>query len=147
MRGRSLTISGGSSVGAIAAALLVACLSSVALASPTPASADSPACAPAVTEALPGPSTPGPTGPSGPSGPSGPTGPLFTTGPSGTTGDPCWTDVTPYPFGSDGLPVDTSDDNPLSMCAPNTLGAQLSCYLEVTSLAFRSWNYGLAATV
>jgi hypothetical protein len=50
-----------------------------------------------------------------------------------TTGDPsqsCWTDVTPYPFGSDGNPV-----------TPGSAGAPL----PVLSLAFRAWNRGLAA--
>src|SRR5262249_40285773 len=53
-----------------------------------------------------------------------------------------WIDVAPYPFGSDGNPVD--DGSPA--CKPSVSGAQLSCYLVVTSLAFRSWNRGLAAT-
>lgn len=56
---------------------------------------------------------------------------------------PCWTDVTPYPFGSDGGPVDTST----KLCATDpTVGDTRSCYLTVTSMAFRAWNRGLAAT-
>src|SRR5262249_4643903 len=52
---------------------------------------------------------------------------------------PCWTDVQPYPFGADGSPVDVSSEgcrNRPSSCA----------VLNVTSLAFRAWNRGLAAT-
>lgn len=60
-----------------------------------------------------------------------------------SAGDPCWTDVQPYPFGSEGGPVDTSSPQ----CAPSTSGEQNpSCYLTVTSLAFRAWDRGLAAT-
>jgi hypothetical protein len=51
-------------------------------------------------------------------------------------GSPCWTDVTPYPFGSDGNAVAGSCVNPAST---------ISC-LTVTSFAFRAWNRGLAAT-
>jgi hypothetical protein len=60
-----------------------------------------------------------------------------------STGHPCWTDVQPYPFGSEGRPVDTSS----VQCAPGPSGEQSpSCYLTVTSMAFRAWNRGLAAT-
>lgn len=56
---------------------------------------------------------------------------------------PCWTEAQPYPFGSEGGPVDTSS----ALCAPGPDGEQIpSCYLTVTSMAFRSWNRGLAAT-
>ncbi len=51
-------------------------------------------------------------------------------------GSPCWVDVTPYPFGTDGNPVDPSTP----IC---TIGS--SCYLQVDSFAFRAWNRGLAA--
>jgi Big-like domain-containing protein len=55
---------------------------------------------------------------------------------------PCWTDVTPYPFGADGNPVDPTS----GLCAPTTAGDPPNCYLTVTSMAFRAWNRGLAAT-
>jgi hypothetical protein len=56
---------------------------------------------------------------------------------------PCWTEMQPYPFGSEGGPVDTSS----ALCAPGPGGEQIpSCYLTVTSMAFRAWNRGLAAT-
>src|SRR5262245_53090477 len=44
---------------------------------------------------------------------------------------PCWTETTPYPFSTAGVPVEDG-----CACAP----------LQVTSLAFRAWNRGLAAT-
>jgi hypothetical protein len=53
-------------------------------------------------------------------------------------GQPCWVAVDPYPFGSDGNPVDPSSE--ACVLAPS------SCYLDVTSMAFRAWNRGLAAT-
>jgi hypothetical protein len=73
-----------------------------------------------------------------------------------TAGNPCWTDVVPYPFGADGNPVDTSAPS----CNPSTTpfgqtwagdfnppqGGGPGCYLRPTSLAFRAWNRGLAAT-
>lgn len=72
-------------------------------------------------------------------------------------GNPCWTDVLRYPFGADGNPVDpTSPSCDGSAHGPNWLGdfrpsgSNISgnppCYLMVTSLAFRAWNRGLAAT-
>jgi len=57
--------------------------------------------------------------------------------PTAAVGDPCWTDVSPYPFGSDGNPV----TDPTGTCA----GADPDCYLEVNSLAFRAWNRGIAS--
>jgi hypothetical protein len=48
-------------------------------------------------------------------------------------GKPCWVEVSPYPFGSDGNPIDPS------ACSPGIC-------LNVTSFAFRAWNRGLAAT-
>jgi hypothetical protein len=51
-------------------------------------------------------------------------------------GHPCWVAVDPYPFGNDGNPVDPTG----SSCPAQ------ACYLDVTSMAFRSWNRGLAAT-
>jgi hypothetical protein len=68
-------------------------------------------------------------------------------------GHPCWTDVTPYPFGSDGNEVDPSSGicGPPNQLVPGTqfyngdwLGNN-TCYLRVTSMAFRAWNRGLAA--
>ncbi len=50
-------------------------------------------------------------------------------------GKPCWVEVNPYPFGANGLPADPA------LC----LVTRSSCE-TVTSLAFRAWNRGLAAT-
>jgi hypothetical protein len=69
--------------------------------------------------------------------------------------------VTPYPFGSDGNPVDPNSD----FCRGGLAGEQYGpawngefassgganrgnppCYLQATSFAFRAWNRGLAAT-
>ncbi|HEY6888875.1 MAG TPA: hypothetical protein VI300_13880 [Solirubrobacter sp.] len=62
-------------------------------------------------------------------------------------GTPCWVDVTPYPFGADGLPVDTSSLNCPGKTPPQDgFGYQSLCYLRVTSMAFRAYNRGLAAT-
>jgi hypothetical protein len=89
-------------------------------------------------------------------------------------GHPCWTDYATasesgslgYAFGSDGNPVDLRADNPelqseQEFCAGTLAGSgwqgdfagtgfnngvTLPCYLQVTSLAFRAWNRGLAAT-
>jgi hypothetical protein len=62
-------------------------------------------------------------------------------------GRPCWVDTTPYPFGADGLPVDTSKRSCATAPLPDGPdGYQSLCYLRVTSLAFRAWNRGLAAT-
>ncbi len=59
--------------------------------------------------------------------------------PSG--GGSCWEDVQPYPFSSAGGPVESSS-------VPNCNDAigEVSCPLTVTSMAFRAWNRGLAAT-
>ncbi len=48
-------------------------------------------------------------------------------------GNPCWTDV-PYPFGVNG-----------TAGAPNSSCNGTPCDLQVTSMAFRSWNRGLAS--
>ena len=56
------------------------------------------------------------------------------------TDRPCWTDVLPYPFGSDGMEVKDTD-----LKSTRCSSDPLSCYLTVTSMAFRSWNRGLAA--
>ncbi len=62
--------------------------------------------------------------------------------PSPARGDSCWLDMQPYPFGAEGEPVEVSK-NP--QCAAGASEA-FRCYLTVTSIAFRSWNRGLAAT-
>jgi hypothetical protein len=61
-------------------------------------------------------------------------------------GKPCWIDMTPYPFGIDGGPVDTTTRD----CAPpfppgRNYNGDGPCYRTVTSIAFRAWNRGLAA--
>ncbi len=66
---------------------------------------------------------------------------------SPSPGSPCWVDVDPYPFGSEGVPVQT--DTPAQRCSlvfkgEGPPGSQ--CALTVTSMAFRAWNRGLAAT-
>jgi len=64
-------------------------------------------------------------------------------GSSPPSGGSCWEDVQPYPFGSNGVAVNPSE------CAPhNAPGSPqvAECYLTVTSMAFRAWNRGLAAT-
>jgi hypothetical protein len=62
-------------------------------------------------------------------------------GSSPAPGGSCWEEVQPYPFGSEGGPVDTAN----AQCSPN--GPEgLGCYLTVTSMAFRAWNRGLAVT-
>jgi hypothetical protein len=57
-----------------------------------------------------------------------------------TPGSPCWTDVSPYPFGVDGNPVTAASASSTCPAEP------AACYMKVTSLAFRAWNRGLAAT-
>jgi hypothetical protein len=57
---------------------------------------------------------------------------------SPSPGAPCWVAVDPYPFGTDGNPVDPT--------SPNCTHSLQSCYLIATSMAFRAWNRGLAAT-
>ncbi len=60
-------------------------------------------------------------------------------------GSPCWVEVDPYPFGSEGIPVET----PAQSCALVFKGEAppaSQCALTVTSMAFRAWNRGLAAT-
>ena len=67
-------------------------------------------------------------------------------------GIPCWVDAEPYPFGSDGNPVDTRElgcatfPQPTTPPGPDYQGYDARCYLRVTSLSFRAWNRGLAAT-
>ncbi len=73
-------------------------------------------------------------------------------------GHPCWVDQ-PYPFGFDGTPVDPSNGEcgPQSAYGPGWQGDWIvpngasnsgagSCYMFITSFAFRAWNRGLAAT-
>jgi hypothetical protein len=65
------------------------------------------------------------------------------TGPS--PGSPCWVDVNPYPFGSEGGPVETPAQ-PCSLVFNGVAPPGSQCALTVTSMAFRAWNRGLAAT-
>src|SRR5262249_19019395 len=51
-----------------------------------------------------------------------------------SAGKPCWVNVDPYPFGASGTPIAGGCGNVSTNC------------LQVTSLAFRAWNRGLAAT-
>src|ERR1700744_4641473 len=82
---------------------------------------------------------------------------------SPSAGNPCWVDVTPYPFGSDVNSVDPTSPSCLGPTGGafgpagfgpgwqgdfNSLsdtGQGPPCYLQVTSMAFRAWNRGLAA--
>ncbi len=62
-----------------------------------------------------------------------------------TSGNPCWVDVDPYPFGSEGIPIKSAPQR----CSPVFKGEAppgSECALTVTSIAFRAWNRGLAAT-
>jgi hypothetical protein len=59
---------------------------------------------------------------------------------------PCWVDVLPYPFGGDGNPVDTSRAPCKPVASRGATEDPPACYLTVTSMAFRAWNRGLAAT-
>jgi hypothetical protein len=94
---------------------------------------------------------------------SSPSSPFSASTPSATSPG-CWTDVTPYPFGSDGNPVDPNSvlcDGPTPTPYGNQFGASWGgdfnshgdgvtgnppCFLQANSLAFRAWNRGLAAT-
>jgi hypothetical protein len=58
-----------------------------------------------------------------------------------SAGGSCWEDVQPYPFGSVGGPLESS-----SVPNCNDATGEVSCPLTVTSMAFRAWNRGLAAT-
>jgi hypothetical protein len=59
--------------------------------------------------------------------------------------DPCWAEVSPYPFGSEGVPV----TGPSLTCHEffTQAAPPAPCRLTVASLAFRAWNRGLAATL
>jgi hypothetical protein len=77
---------------------------------------------------------------------------------------PCWVDVKPYPFGSFTGPSGIEEAGPVDVesaqwraehpqCVRGGLipgstqvALENQCYLTVTSIAFRSWNRGLAAT-
>jgi hypothetical protein len=80
-------------------------------------------------------------------------------------GHPCWVDMKPYPFGSFAGPSGIEEAGPVETERPQWVGEhpqcvrggiepgtagtaaiQDECYLTVTSMAFRSWNHGLAAT-
>ena len=81
-------------------------------------------------------------------------------------GRPCWTEITPYPFGSYENSSGIEEAGPVEMENPRwrqehpwcvrfglarTVSGDISapegeCYLTVTSMAFRSWNHGVAAT-
>lgn len=56
-------------------------------------------------------------------------------------GSACWIEVTPYPFGFDGDPVDPTRQR----CTLDGTPAPITCYLVATSFAFRAPNRGLAA--
>ncbi|HEY2652174.1 MAG TPA: hypothetical protein VGI50_09650 [Solirubrobacteraceae bacterium] len=121
----------------LATVLLV--LAAASLAASPPARADGPSCA--LTNDASTPSAPSP-------------------------GNPCWTDVTPYPFGSDGNPIELGPDGNIpvgtsaDLCDGSTqygqgwlgdygltsVNGNPLCYLQVNSFAFRAWNRGLAAT-
>jgi hypothetical protein len=64
---------------------------------------------------------------------------------SPSSGSPCWVDVNPYPFGSEGTPVETPAQ-PCSLVFSGVAPLDSQCALTVTSIAFRAWNRGLAAT-
>jgi hypothetical protein len=77
--------------------------------------------------------------------PAGVEGPPTSPPASPSPASPCWVDVDPYPFGSEGIPVET----PAQPCSPVFKGEAppgSQCALTVTSMAFRAWNRGLAAT-
>jgi hypothetical protein len=77
---------------------------------------------------------------------------------------PCWIDVKPYPFGSYTGPSGVEEAGPVEIENPRWVnehpqclrhginpvtrvaGEEDECFLTATSMAFRSWNHGLAAT-
>jgi len=65
-----------------------------------------------------------------------------------TPGAACWTDVTQYPFGFDGNPVNPASPDCAAQEASvgDTIGDPIVCYLSVDSMAFRAWNRGIAVT-
>jgi hypothetical protein len=82
--------------------------------------------------------------------PAGSEGPPTSPPASPSPGSPCWVEVDPYPFGSEGIPVETPGpvETTAQQCSvvlkEGPPGSQ--CALTVTSMAFRAWNRGLAAT-
>ena len=77
--------------------------------------------------------------------PAGVEGPPTSPPASPSPGSPCWADVDPYPFGSEGIPVETPAQ-PCSLVFKGEAPPGSQCALTVTSMAFRAWNRGLAAT-
>ena len=77
--------------------------------------------------------------------PAGVEGPPTSAPASPSSGSPCWVDVNPYPFGSEGTPVETPAQ-PCSLVFSGVAPLGSQCALTVTSIAFRAWNRGLAAT-
>jgi hypothetical protein len=132
---RRLAVSHRLFAGRRASVLLAGPLALAALLAPCPPvggsaqAAEPAACADTLTETIT--ETPGHELKTESSSPSGAPGSL----PGGRS---CWVDEQPYPFGSDGEPVTSATE-------PECLEA-LRCYLTVTSMAFRAWNRGLAAT-
>ena len=85
-----------------------------------------------------------------------------------TRGNPCWVEVSPYPFGSFESPSGAEEAGPVEIENPRwreehpwclrfgleratgpgggSAAPEAGCYLTVTSMAFRSWNHGIAAT-
>jgi hypothetical protein len=63
-------------------------------------------------------------------------------GPASAPGGSCWEEVKPYPFGSEGEPI----EGPYVGCGGANPQEKQNCSLTVTSMAFRAWNRGLAAT-
>jgi hypothetical protein len=63
--------------------------------------------------------------------------------PSPSESPSCWEEIQPYPFGADGQAIGVENAQTTPECEP---GADSGCYLTVTSMAFRAWNRGLAAT-
>ena len=61
--------------------------------------------------------------------------------PDGAPEGTCWVEAQPYPFGAQGEAVS-------GRCPPTPANLPaFSCYLTASSLAFRAWNRGLAATI
>jgi hypothetical protein len=61
-------------------------------------------------------------------------------------GNPCWTAVTPYPFGFAGTAIDPNSQACINYQLTFNVGDDPAlCYLTVDSMAFRAWNRGLAA--
>ncbi len=65
---------------------------------------------------------------------------------SPSPGSPCWVEIKPYPFGSEGVPVETETPSPPCAIVLKGEAPGSQCALTVTSMGFRAWNRGLAAT-